>query len=223
MSHLCSYSDDTAPPPLPPHGITVNSINVEYRPPVPPHRNIGVTANMAGQPPQQAVQKVGGKLIQLRCAKLDGTVSSLLSPKTQLNLGSRFSAFNDDFFTTFNAKCILNSRVVDNVDERSWKKANFSGMKESHVVGAAFVSTLDASLLLASRLSRDFLIKSRSRPEFSLNKFRFGGRDFIVGRLHFEDSFHVDWMTGCNDSLRAQTRNYASKNYRDNKLSSPDE
>lgn len=49
-------SDDSAPPPLPPHGITSSSINVEYRPPVPPHRNIGVTANMSG--PQQGVHRV---------------------------------------------------------------------------------------------------------------------------------------------------------------------
>jgi hypothetical protein len=42
-------SDDSVPPPLPPHGITANGGNVEYRPPVPPHRNIGVTANINGQ------------------------------------------------------------------------------------------------------------------------------------------------------------------------------
>lgn len=54
-------SDDSVPPPLPPHGITANSTNVEYRPPVPPHRNIGVTANFNGQQPvqqQQAIQRV---------------------------------------------------------------------------------------------------------------------------------------------------------------------
>lgn len=52
------HSDDSAPPPLPPHGITANSVNVEYRPPVPPHRNIGVTANINGQQqPVQAVQR----------------------------------------------------------------------------------------------------------------------------------------------------------------------
>lgn len=40
-------SDETGPPPLPPHGITSNTVdNVDYRPPVPPHRNIGVTANI---------------------------------------------------------------------------------------------------------------------------------------------------------------------------------
>lgn len=51
------------PPPLPPHGITANSINVEYRPPVPPHRNIGVTANMIGQlPPAQGGQRVSCRL-----------------------------------------------------------------------------------------------------------------------------------------------------------------
>lgn len=50
-------SDDSVPPPLPPHA------NVEYRPPVPPHRNIGVTANINGasgsQQQQQQQQRVG--------------------------------------------------------------------------------------------------------------------------------------------------------------------
>lgn len=51
FSSLFKRSDDSIPPPLPPHGITANSINVEYRPPVPPHRNIGVTASINGQQP----------------------------------------------------------------------------------------------------------------------------------------------------------------------------
>lgn len=38
----------------------MNSTNVEYKPPVPPHRNIGVTANIIGQP---AAQRVGNKNI----------------------------------------------------------------------------------------------------------------------------------------------------------------
>lgn len=59
------FSEDSAPPPLPPHGITANSINVEYRPPVPPHRNIGVTANINGQ--QQPLPLQGGQRV---CKKM---------------------------------------------------------------------------------------------------------------------------------------------------------
>jgi transmembrane protein 132 len=42
VNNFSKFSDDSVPPPLPPHGAQ----NGEYRPPVPPHRNIGVTANM---------------------------------------------------------------------------------------------------------------------------------------------------------------------------------
>lgn len=59
---IFQYSDDSIPPPLPPHGITANSINVDYRPPVPPHRNIGVTANINGQP--SSGQKVGNRSLK---------------------------------------------------------------------------------------------------------------------------------------------------------------
>lgn len=67
-------SDDSIPPPLPPHGITANSVNVEYRPPVPPHRNICVTANINGQQP--AGQRVSTSQKELetrrtRCSSLE--------------------------------------------------------------------------------------------------------------------------------------------------------
>lgn len=48
------FSDDSIPPPLPPHGAQ----NGEYRPPVPPHRNIGVTAALNNGNGTQGSQRV---------------------------------------------------------------------------------------------------------------------------------------------------------------------